>query len=52
MTSFTYFSTVSDVNVILSEGLFLHVSAQIYILSHVQVWWGDCSGEKYSVCLL
>ena len=32
MTSFTYFSSVSDVNVNLSEGLFLHVAAQIYIL--------------------
>ena len=31
MTSFTYFTTLSDINVILSEGLFLHVAAQIYI---------------------
>ena len=32
MTSFSYFSTVSGVNVILSEGLFLHIAARIYIL--------------------
>ena len=32
MTPFTYFSTASDVNVILSEALFLHVAAQIDIL--------------------
>ena len=32
MTSFTYFSTVSDINLILAGGLFWHVAAQIYIL--------------------
>ena len=32
MTSFTKFSAVSDVNVILSEGLFSHVAARIILL--------------------
>ena len=35
MTSFTYFPAVSDVNVILSEGLFSHVAAQLCLVCFV-----------------
>ena len=31
MTSFTYFPAVSDVNIILSKGLFSHVAAHMFL---------------------